>query len=90
MIDRGGFDRIDANLQKEVYLTQKSSNGRHLEEIKDKRNRLAHGEQTFHDIGKNVTYGELRDRKQNIFDYLEDVIKKIEIFIESKNYKEKQ
>ncbi|CAB5498783.1 hypothetical protein AZO1586R_822 [Bathymodiolus azoricus thioautotrophic gill symbiont] len=21
MIDRGGFDRIDANLQKEVYLT---------------------------------------------------------------------
>ena len=22
MIDRGGFDRIDANLQKEVYLTQ--------------------------------------------------------------------
>ena len=23
MIDRGGFDRIDANLQKEVYLTAK-------------------------------------------------------------------
>jgi hypothetical protein len=69
---------------------QKSDNGRYLEEIKNKRNRLAHGEQTFHDIGKNVTYGELRDRKQNIFDYLEDVIKKIEIFIESKNYKEKQ
>lgn len=69
---------------------QKSDNGRYLEEIKDKRNRLAHGEQTFHDIGRNFTYGDLYERKQNIFEYLEDVINKIEIFIESENYKEKQ
>ena len=31
MIDRGGFDRIDANLQKEVYLTLSSINNGILE-----------------------------------------------------------
>jgi hypothetical protein len=27
LIDRGGFDRIDANLQKEVYLTSNAQTG---------------------------------------------------------------
>lgn len=60
---------------------EKSSNGRNLQNIKDKRNRLAHGEQTFYDVGKNFTFKELNGFKQETFDYLTDVIEKIEKFI---------
>ena len=63
-----------------------SNDGRHLEDIKIKRNRLAHGEQTFYDIGKDFTYNELNNYKQNTFEHLEDVIEKIKQFIDEKKY----
>jgi len=65
---------------------EKSSNGRNLQNIKDKRNRLAHGEQTFYDVGKNFTFKELNGFKQETFDYLRDVIEKIEKFIVDQEY----
>jgi hypothetical protein len=64
-----------------------SSNGRDLVSIKEKRNRLAHGEHTFHDVGKDFTYGDLNSYKENTFSHLEDVIEKIESFINNKKYK---
>lgn len=63
-----------------------SQNGRNLVKIKDKRNRLAHGEQTFYDVGKNCTVNELIDFKDETFNYLSDVIDKIELFITDKKY----
>ncbi len=65
---------------------EKSKNGRNLQNIKDKRNRLAHGEQTFYDVGKNFTFKELDGFKQETFDYLADVIEKIEKFIVDQKY----
>lgn len=65
---------------------EQSSNGRNLQNIKDKRNRLAHGEQTFYDVGKNFTFKELNGFKQETFDYLTDVIEKIEKFIVDQEY----
>ena len=64
-----------------------SSNGRHLVDIKEKRNRLAHGEHTFHDIGKDFTYNDLNNYKETTFIYLEDVIHKIKNFIDYEKYK---
>ncbi len=61
-------------------------NGRNLEEIKNKRNRLAHGEQTFYDVGKDFSVGELNDFKNETFVYLSDVINNIERFIIDKIY----
>jgi hypothetical protein len=66
---------------------EESVDGRYLEKIKDKRNRLAHGEQTFHDIGKDFTYSELNNFKENTFNYLENVIEKIKDYIDNKKYK---
>ena len=74
------------NLAKKIGFG-KSSNGRNLLDIKEKRNRLAHGEHTFHDVGKDFTYGELNTYKENTFEHLLDVISKIETFIENKKYK---
>jgi len=67
-----------------------SPNGRHLVEIKDKRNRLAHGEHTFHDIGKDFTYNDLNTYKETTFIHLEDVINKIKNFIDDEKYKIQQ
>ncbi|MGR3317714.1 MAG: MAE_28990/MAE_18760 family HEPN-like nuclease [Candidatus Anammoxibacter sp.] len=63
-----------------------NGNGRNLVKIKDKRNRLAHGEQTFYEVGKDFTVKELCDFKDETFKYLSDVINKIEIFISNKKY----
>lgn len=80
---------IDAKKIRELAKNigfEKSSNGRNLQNIKDKRNRLAHGEQTFYDVGKNFTFKELNGFKQETFDYLTDVIEKIEKFIVDQEY----
>ena len=65
---------------------EKSPNGRNLVNIKNKRNRLAHGEQTFYDVGKDFTVKELVEFKNETFGYLSDVIEKIEMFINGKKY----
>lgn len=68
-----GFSRVD--------------NGRNLLTIKDKRNKLSHGEQTFYSIGKDFTVKELDGFKEEVIYYLKDVIKNIETFIDLKKYK---
>jgi len=80
---------IDAQKIRELadrFGFEKSRDGRYLEDIKKKRNRLAHGEQTFHDIGKDFSFNQLNDFKENTFDYLENVIEKIEVFLEREEY----
>ena len=61
--------------------------GDSLVRIKNKRNRLAHGEQTFYDAGENFTVGEITNFKDETFSYLSDVITKIEAFITESAYK---
>lgn len=68
------------------YGFETSPNGRNLVEIMRKRNRLAHGEQTFYDVGKDFSVNELINFKNETFSYLEDVISKIEKFISAKEY----
>lgn len=63
-----------------------SPDGRNLVEIKIKRNRLAHGEQTFYDVGRNISVEQLFIFKDKTFTYLSDVIEKIETFIRDKKY----
>ena len=64
----------------------KSPDGRNLVKIKDKRNRLAHGEHTFYDVGKDFSVREIVELKTEVFDYLDDVVKNVGDYIESKNY----
>lgn len=66
---------------------QTTSDGRNLVEIKEKRNRLAHGEQTFYDVGRNYSVNDINTLKNEVFNYLDDVIEKIGNFIDEKQYK---
>ncbi|MCF6269821.1 MAG: hypothetical protein L3J41_08930 [Melioribacteraceae bacterium] len=72
LADKIGFDKV--------------VNGRNLVKIKNKRNRLAHGEQTFYDVGKDFSVGELTDFKDETFVYLDEIIDNIERFISERNY----
>lgn len=58
-----------------------TSNGRDLLTIKEKRNKLAHGEFTFSEIGKEYTVGDLIKLKTDTVGYIEDVLKNVENFI---------
>ncbi len=66
---------------------QESIDGRDLITIKDKRNKLSHGEFTFSEIGKDYTVNELINFKNNTKDYLDNVLINIEQYINSKGYK---
>lgn len=68
----------------------KVANGRNLVQIKDRRNRLAHGEQTFYDVGKDITVKELTNFKNETFVYLSGIIINIEKFISDKEYAKKK
>ncbi|MCK5537247.1 MAG: hypothetical protein KAH84_05105 [Thiomargarita sp.] len=83
---------LDAQKIRELatkYGFEIPSNGRNLVTIKNKRNRLAHGEQTFYEIGKDFSVGDLANFKNETMDFLSDVINKIEKFISNKNYKKR-
>lgn len=82
----GNIDAQKIRALAEYIGFEKTSNGRNLQNIKDKRNRLAHGEQTFYDVGKDFTFDELNKFKHEAFDYLSDVINKIEKFILDRKY----
>lgn len=72
LADKMGFDRV--------------VDGRNLVKIKNKRNRLAHGEQTFYDVGKDFSVKEMTEFKNETFIYLSETINNIERFILEKEY----
>jgi hypothetical protein len=63
-----------------------SKNGQDLLIIKEKRNKLAHGELSFGDIGKDYTVRELLEFKDATKDYLSAVLLEIENYINNKKF----
>jgi len=81
---------IDAKKIRDIakqFGYQESKNGSDLLTIKEKRNKLAHGEFTFSEIGKDYTVRELIDFKNNTKNYLDDVLFNIEQYINNEGYK---
>lgn len=66
---------------------EQTKDGHDLLIVKSKRNSLAHGEFTFSDIEKDFTIKELIDIKDNTIQYLDNVLEKVEEFVNSKKYK---
>ena len=54
--------------------------------IKNKRNKLAHGEDSFSSIGSVLTFSDLRRYKDNVYVFLGMVIDKFDDFIKNKKY----
>lgn len=55
--------------------------------IKNTRNKLAHGESSFSDVGSRLVLSDLQEYKKNIVDFLDHVILAFEEFVSKKQYK---
>lgn len=73
------------NIAKKIGFEQ-AKDGSILEEIKKKRNNLAHGEFTFGEIGKNVSVNDMIKYKDCAYSHLKDVINNIDSFIQNKRF----
>lgn len=62
------------------------ADGRNLKTIKDKRNKLAHGEKTFSELGKDISVSDLIEYKNDVKSYLDSVLITIEDYISQKKY----
>lgn len=58
-----------------------------LDKIKRERNLLAHGNKTFCQSGEIITFTELNTIKDNLIQYLTELLTNIEIYIDTKKYK---
>lgn len=60
--------------------------GVELKTVKDKRNALAHGDESFSDCGQQYTVQNLFDIKQQTVIYLRSTLKNVKNYIEKKSY----
>ena len=58
-----------------------------LTELKDYRNALAHGNDSFADIGSKVTFNQMVDYKDKTFKYLDKYIATISTYVSDKKYR---
>ncbi|ETD72982.1 hypothetical protein V757_00965 [Pelistega indica] len=57
-----------------------------MKEVRDFRNKLAHGELSFMELGRNCQIDRLNHTKQVIFDYMESFIDSVESHINEKGF----
>lgn len=58
-----------------------------LKKIKDDRNKLAHGEDSFEEIGRDISIEELNVMVDRSFSYLDDIVSVVGEYCEGKRYK---
>ena len=58
-----------------------------IDDIKDNRNRLAHGGASFSELGKTLSFSELETDKNRIFKFLEKYVNEIKNYITTNKYK---
>ena len=69
------------------YIPDSAQVGKVLLSIKEKRNKLAHGNVSFSGIGSLVTISELVVAKDTVLTFLKYVIEKYQDYVKNKNYK---
>jgi hypothetical protein len=69
------------------YSTTK--HGEHLEEIRDNRNSLAHGNESFAKIGKDASFENLLKLKEEVIEYLQQILQNIQEYLENEEYLDK-
>ena len=77
----------DAYGFKRITLPKKEKAGEDLEEIKNFRNKLAHGRITFRDCGKDKSVTQMVEYKNNAIEYLEGVLDNIEDYLKNTKFK---
>lgn len=93
-ISNGNINRKVVRELSEIYGFQvhgsdysKTKDGTIINDIKSKRNDLAHGTFSFAEIGKDFSYQDVEDLSNCTINFLEFVIENIEVYLANKDYK---
>lgn len=82
----GNLDAKAISTVLKKYGIDFSKKASELQTIKNNRNKLAHGELSFEEVGRNLSVPQLNVMMDRTFEYLSDVITKVEEFINSRGY----
>ncbi|MEX5890928.1 MAE_28990/MAE_18760 family HEPN-like nuclease [Providencia vermicola] len=88
----GNIDSKEINEKSKIYGFSTSTeyehtkHGKQLSTVKQHRNDLAHGNFSFSEIGKNVSYQELENTSLEVIAYLDAIAKNIENYIQNDGY----
>ncbi|MDE9379973.1 MAE_28990/MAE_18760 family HEPN-like nuclease [Vibrio alginolyticus] len=69
------------------YGIRAVADGRHLGNVKQYRNWLAHGNKSFSDIGQDVTVTQLIEIKSNVFSFLDEYVSNVNTYLDNQCYK---
>lgn len=72
---------------KKITVPKSEKAGEDLDEIKEFRNKLAHGRITFRDCGKDKSVTQMIDYKNNAVEYLEGVLNNVEDYLINTKFK---
>jgi MAE_28990/MAE_18760-like HEPN len=64
----------------------KTKHGENLYNIMRNRNDLAHGNKSFSDVGKDISIGDLLKVKDEVVEYIGQILKNIEKYLNAKEY----
>lgn len=64
----------------------KTKNGKNLLVVRENRNHLAHGIKSFEEVGQDKTIEELLEIKEEVVEYLRQILKNIEGYLNNKEY----
>jgi hypothetical protein len=64
----------------------KTNHGENLDAVMEKRNDLAHGNKSFANVGRNVTIGDILQIKEEVVEYLRQILINIEGYLERQEY----
>lgn len=64
----------------------KTKNGKNLLVVRENRNHLAHGIKSFEEVGRDKTIEELLEIKEEVVEYLRQILKNIEGYLDNRGY----
>jgi hypothetical protein len=79
-------DTIKKICDKHGIRYQVSDNNDYLKTVKDKRNHLAHGDESFGDCAKDFTLSDLENIKTKVVKFINDILDGMKDYFENKNY----
>lgn len=88
-IDNNTISKLARDYGFSINTTYASTkNGKCLEEIRGRRNDLAHGTFSFTEIGKEYTLPDLEKMKNETICYLNEILTNIETYLTNKSYRQ--
>lgn len=91
-ISNGNIDNTTINRLARDYgfdfntTYDRTKHGKCLEEIRGRRNDLAHGTFSFTEIGKEYTIEDLEKKKNETINYLSEILDNIDIYLSNRHY----